>query len=361
MDGLPIRGMSLAIVVEQLLSGWQHLDEDDDIHLVMGAEVALEVPSMVAIHRVPLGRNQVFGRLRTQTFWLPQLCRRLGADILLGVLPTTAVSPVPCPRAVLAHDLRHEVRPDQFSPAALQLRRIGYGVGFRQADAVICVSERTRNDLLRARPWLTERVVRVALHGADHVLAWGPRPTSGPDDYAIAFGQYGNKNVQLVIDAWSVLKHREMSFPLVIVGLGHDDRRSVLERVRQLGLEDIVTASPWLPAVTFRSVFMSARVVVFPSDFEGFGLPVIEAMRAGIPVVISRDPALLEVAGGHATIVEGSGPEALATAVTTASTLSPEEVDAARRHASTFTWERAARAVRNALGEAIERSNDPAG
>jgi len=182
-----------------------------------------------------------------------------------------------------------------------------------------------------------------------------------PDDHAVAFGHYANKNVQLVVEAWSVLKNRGMDFPLVIVGLGDDNRRSVLERIRNLGLENSVTASPWLPPQAFRRSLVSARVVVFPSDFEGFGLPVIESMLVGVPVVISRDPALLEVAGGFATIAEGAGPDALATAVSKAVSLSPEALDAAKCHAASFTWKRSAQAVRNALHEVTERSNDALG
>jgi glycosyltransferase involved in cell wall biosynthesis len=353
IDGLPIRSTSLAIVVEQLLAGWQRLDEDDDIHLVVGADAALTVPATTTIHRLTFGRRHAIGRLRAQNVRLPRLCRSLRADVVLAPLPTTAISPLPCPRAIIAHDLRHELRPDQFPPMARQLRRVSYGIGFRQADAVICVSERTRGDLLRSRPWLGQRVVRVALHGADHVLSWGAPPPHDPHGYAIAFGQYENKNVELVIDAWAVLKHRGSSMPLLLVGLPDRARPAAKDQVRTLGLEDRLTILPWLPSEAFRLHFLSARLVVFPSDFEGFGLPAIEAMRLGIPVVITPDPALLEITGGHGTIVNGRGPAALAAAVVAADELGPEALDAARVHAAAFTWERSARAVRGALAEVV--------
>lgn len=354
VDGLPIRSSSLAIVVEQLLAGWQRLNHDDAIHLVVGPDADLAVPQKVTVHRLAFAQRSTLSRLLAQNIELPKLCRTLEADILLAALPTTAVCPLPCPRAVIVHDLRHELRPAQFSAKARMLRRIGYGVGLRQAEAVICVSERTRNDLLRSRPWMRGRVVRVALHGSDHVLSWR-RQAGNRQPFALAFGQYENKNVDLVVDAWSILKHRDVDLPLVLVGLPVASRRCVEERVAELELKGSVTTLPWLTTAEFHELFLSARMVVLPSDLEGFGLPAIEAMRLGIPVVVSADPALLEVTGGHATVVDGQGPAALADAVMAASSASRERVEAARAHAETFTWERSARTVRLALLEIVDR------
>jgi glycosyltransferase involved in cell wall biosynthesis len=96
-------------------------------------------------------------------------------------------------------------------------------------------------------------------------------------------------------------------------------------------------------------VFAGASGVLFPSDFEGFGLPAIEALRLGIPLVISADPALLEVTAGHAVVTEDESPEGLAAAIERAQALSPDQLAAGAEHARAFTWERMARDVRAAL------------
>lgn len=233
---------------------------------------------------------------------------------------------------------------------------MSYAVGYRQADGIACISERTRSDLIASRPWLRNHLVRVALLGADHVKAWDPMGSS--DEYAIAFGQWGNKNVDLVVDAWSHLHRLGDALPLVLVGLSEASRVHVQAKVDGLGLGQVVTILPWLPTDTFHQRFASARLVVFPSDFEGFGLPAVEAMRLGIPVVISDDPALVEVTDGHATVMNGTGPDALARAVNAARASSTEDLAKAQSHAEAFTWRRTAAQVREVLELSLVQRED---
>ncbi|HEY1117316.1 MAG TPA: glycosyltransferase, partial [Acidimicrobiales bacterium] len=189
IDGLPINAASLGIFVESALRGWDELGLDDELHLVTSPDAGIEVPGSVHRHDVDLGARPGLGRIVAQQRVVPLLARQLGADAVLGVLPTTTMAPLPCPRVVIVHDWRHELRPDQFSRAARLLRR-SYSVGLRQADDVVAVSERTRQDLLAARSWLRPERVHTVLEGADHVLRWPPAAEGGPD-YAVAFGQYG--------------------------------------------------------------------------------------------------------------------------------------------------------------------------
>lgn len=357
VDGLAIRGEnSLSIVSEHLLSGWQRIGAEDEVHLVVRADAGIAVPESVAVHVVDAGGGGAAGRgagrrVATQSVLLPRLCRALDADVVLAMLPATALTPLPCPRAVIAWDFRYRVLPRQFGPTSLLVRRVSHGIGYRQADAVACISERTKADLLRFHPGVARRPVRVAHLGADHVDAWPVRtPREG---YAIAFGHFANKNVHLVLGAWSALCVREAApLPLRLVGVPARQQAALEARVAQLGLADVVSVRPWLTAQQFREEFASSSLVVFPSDFEGFGLPALEAMRLGIPVVITPEPALLEVTAGHATVVDGTGPAALAGAVERALRVPAESLRAARRHADGFTWANFASGVRSLLAEA---------
>ncbi|HEY1832751.1 MAG TPA: glycosyltransferase family 1 protein [Acidimicrobiales bacterium] len=348
IDALPMRGDSLSVVVEHMLEGWVQINPDDDLHIVVGPDPQCEIPPSVTVHPVPFGRIGFASRVRAQTVLIPRLCRDLQADVMLGVLPATSIAKLPCPRAIIVYDLLYKLHPEQFSRQALLLRRLSYAIGFAQADAMVCISERTRRDLLELMPKLRRRPVEVALLGADHVDSWPATPVETP--YAVAFGRYLHKNVALLLDAWAILHQRgSRLLPLALLGVSGSQRTAVDELIAQRGLTDVVRVSPWLPIEEFRGVFASSSLVVFPSEFEGFGLPAAEAMRRGIPVVVSSDPALLEITAGHATVMEQNTPEALVEAVEAAMARSAASLEAARVHADRFTWKNFANVTRRQL------------
>lgn len=344
IDGLAITGDSLAIVAEHLVAGWDKLPDGDELHIVVGPGNEAPFPPDVIVHEVPFGKRAQLSRIRAQNRDLPRIAREIKADVVLGLLPTTTNARLPCPRVIIAYDLRHELRPQQFSRTNRLQRKISYTLGWRQSDGIAVISERTKADLLKARPWLAKRPLRVSLLGADHADAW-PRDTSAAP-YALAFGQYFNKNVDLVIDAWALLRDRGPVMPLTVVGLGQAARTAAQAKVEELGLTDLVRVLPWLSIEEFRGTFASASLVVFPSDFEGFGLPAAEAMRLGVPVVITPEPALLEITDGHATVMDGWDAVALADAVEASRSVTADQIEAARVFADRYTWEGAAAVVR---------------
>jgi glycosyltransferase involved in cell wall biosynthesis len=353
IDGLAVRGEnSLSIVCDHLLSGWSGLQEGDELHFVTRDPSAMTFPERVHLHVVRAGRWGLLSRLWAQSFTLPRICRKVAPDVLLGMIPSTAVTPLPCPRAVVAWDFRCRALPEQFRPKARWFRRLSYAIGFRQADGVVCISERTRRDLVAFHPRTKQIPVTVAHLGADHVTGW-PRHRTG-EHYAIAFAHFANKNVDLVLRAWAMLKaHGSSVPPLKLVGVPGGERDRVAARVAEFGLDDTVSINPWLDNADFQRQFASSSLVVFPSEYEGFGLPALEAMRLGIAVVVTPDPALLEVTAGHATVVDGSGPTALDRAITTALALSSEALEDSRRHAEGFTWAGFAAGVRATLVDVV--------
>jgi glycosyltransferase involved in cell wall biosynthesis len=348
VNALPVRGTSLGVVTENLLGAW---DGSDDVHVVLRPGVELALPERMTVH--PVGGQRLLAMERA----VPELCRQLGADAMLGVTPATTVGPLPCPRVIISLDVRHEMRPHQFGYRTRVLRGVSYGLGYRRADAIVTISHRTREDLLRVHPWLRRQTITVGQLGADHVLAW-PRPEPHPGDtpYALAFGQWGNKNITLVLDAWALLRGAGDEVPpLVVVGVPADARAAVQADATARGLSGLVTVKPWLDDDEFRRQFTGASLVVFPSDYEGFGLPALEAMRLGIPVVVTPDPALFEVTGGLATVMEGWDAAALARAVPTARAQSKEALRHGIDHASAFTWARTASQARATLAGAMAK------
>ncbi len=351
IDAIPVRFGGFAVALEGLLEGWREVPEADELHLVIAEDVALEIPDNVHVHRVRIGRPAPLQQVLVQARAIRRICRSVGADVLLGILPTTAVIDVGCPKVITVYDLRHELLPQQFSAARRAMRKVSYGIGYRQADAIICISERTRKDLLRLHGSLAAKPVPVVLWGAEHVDSW-PR-SNGHEPYALAFGHFVNKAVDRVIEAWQLLAQRGEARPLVFVGLSSGSREAVLAKIEAAGLSDVVKPLPWLDDDEFHDRFSSAGLIVFPSDFEGFGLPAVEALRLGIPLVISPDEALLEVTGGHAQVMQGWGVDALAEAVSGAWKRSDDELARARAWVESFTWTKMAAETRAVLAQTV--------
>jgi glycosyltransferase involved in cell wall biosynthesis len=357
VDAIPVVPFGgYAVTFANLLKGWERLETDDEIHVLLAWDAQHDLPSSIKVHRFQVGTPEVVRRVLVQSRAARRICRAVDADALLAAVPTTAVTRIGCPKVITVHDMRHERFPEQFSRGRRLLRKLSYGVGYRQAAGVICISERTRRDLLHSRPWLATRSVFTVPWAADHVDAW-PRQQSPPggDPYALAFGHFPNKAVERVIDAWRILRERGEARALVLVGLRSEDRPKILERIHAAGLDALITPLPWLDDRQFQARFASAGLIVFPSDFEGFGLPAVEAMRLGIPLVISADEALLEVTGGNATVVRDTEPALLADAVSAAWATPAEELNRARAYVEQSTWENAARETRAVLGQVVER------
>jgi glycosyltransferase involved in cell wall biosynthesis len=354
IDAIPITGASTAIVTEHLLRAWADLGTDDEIHVVTRPHPCFDIPPSVHVHRIAGERFGLAHRLWTQTVTIPRLSRQLQADIVLGLIASTTIAPLPCPRGIVVHDMRHELRPEQFLRRTIFFREISYRLGYRQSTAIACISERTRRDLLATHPELEQTLVGVMPLGSDHTARWPERRLGPP--YAIAFGQYANKNIELVLKAWAKLVGRDEALPLRIVGVPEDARGRTAESIARLGLGDLVTILPWMPDSDHHAAFTSASLIVFPSDFEGFGLPAVEAMALGIPLVVSEDAALREVTGGYAVTMTEPYADELADAVVQARAQTPAELRAARDYAAGFTWSRSAAAMRDLLAQAIAGS-----
>lgn len=359
VDAMSARFGGLATYVEGLAGAWRSVAPDDELHVVLaeGSKVTVESNAAVVVHRIRLRPPLPVPVPLVQSSVIPRLVRELSADVLLCVIPMIPIRRVPVPLSVIVHDLRHELLPWQFPLRRRVLRRVAYTAGYARAASLICVSERTKSDLLRLHPGLAGSPVAVVPHGADHVERWPRAPRSG---HALAFGHTGNKRADLVVETWRELVARGLHPPqLHLVGLGDRAQRALLASADRAGLTGRVSAHPFLPAADFRRLLSGAGLVVFPSDFEGFGLPVLEAMKLGVPVVVGPDAAVAEVAAGHAHAARELEPVALAGAVARALRAGPAELEAARRHAGSYTWARTALASRNCLAEAVTRGVRP--
>lgn len=343
---------------EHLLGRWSSLHPEDELHIVVPEGSTLDTAGHQR-HELHVRRPRTVGRPLVQSFAMRRLVARLAPDAVLATVPSTTVRRLASPLAVVVHDLRHEIRPEQFSRARRLLRRISYGRAYALADGFLAVSQRSLDDLHDLHPRTADVPGTVAHLGADHVFAWPPAVDTGP---AIAFAHHTNKNPELILDAWAILARRGSAVPpLLMLGVGgaSRDRLSAMIDERSLGAH--VTLAPFLPDDEFQRTLASAATIVFPSDFEGFGLPIVEGMALGKPVVISPEKGMLESAGGHAVVMAGWTADALADAMTAAGQLTDEELRAAQAWGSGFTWDRTVNRTRDALQQIARQTDHVAG
>lgn len=267
-------------------------------------------------------------------------------------LPTPRIE---LPYVLLLHDLRVlELEHTPFSRRLLGKSLVGKAV--HRAARVVTVSEDVRAKLVE---WfrLPRSKVVVAPNGCDHFEPL-PRATADPSDAAgpppILFVGHlePRKNLALVLRALSV----DPELPsLVLAGAAKGDEEARLRRLAsELGVDGRVRFRGSFDDAELPELYARAGCVVLPSRLEGFGLPVAEAQRAGVPVAIARAGALPEVAGPDAPSFDPDDPAECADALRRALGLAPELLAAARERASARTWDAAAERVLTAWRAAAE-------
>lgn len=330
--------------VDNLLPAWATVAPDDDVHVMVQSTSSISLPAPLVRHDIDIRGPQVVARPLAQARHVTRLVEELRPDVVLATLPSTTVRRLDVPLGVVVYDLRHELRPEQFGLPRRLLRRLSYGRGYATADGFVSISARTLADLHRLHPSTAARPAVVAHLGADHVSGW---PRSEPSGRVVTFAHHTNKNLDLVLDGWQRLGADAPD--LLVLGVSGERRDVVSEAVARRSLDRSVELAPFLPEADFRRTLAGAAMVLFPSDFEGFGLPVVEGMLLEIPVVIGPEPATREVAGGHAFEMATWDRDELARAVRDGLAATPDRLAAAREHAAAFTWADTVKQTRSLL------------
>ncbi|MDT4950273.1 MAG: hypothetical protein QOJ37_2868 [Pseudonocardiales bacterium] len=350
VDAVGCGNGGISTYVVNLLRHWHVEFPDDELRVLLGDQDMQVARPGVTVSRVSVPRPDLLWRPVVETRAVRRIARTWRPDAIIAARPSTTLLGVDVPLVVVVHDLRHELRPEQFPASRRAIRTLSYRRAYAVARGYVCISQRTLTDFHNLHPRLRSRPAVVVHHGADHVADW---PRTSVEPYVIAFGHHSNKNVQMVLEAWRDLIAAGVvtaSTPrLNIVGLTEQSRTELDGLVGDLGIRAHVVLSPYLADDDFHALMVGCAVVLFPSDFEGFGLPVVEGMQLGKPVVVGPDEAIREVAQGHATMMAGFTAPALADAIRAALSESPEAIAAARDYAASFTWARAARQTREFL------------
>ena len=293
-------------------------------------------------------RHEVLNKL----VWMPPVEAALGAAAILYPYwpsPPRRRAGAP-PAAVFVHDLAFRLHPE--GVPWQQRLYMGWMLprALRSAGAVLVPSQATRRDLLDAYPWVPSERVHAVPEGAGHLLGEPARLPLGlaPRGFLLSVGTVEpRKNAVRLVQAYARLRQRMPDAPeLVLVGgepYWADARALALLRetpgVRHLGHVD---------DATLLGLYRGALALAFPSLYEGFGLPLVEAMREGLPALVGNRGALPELAGGAALEVDPESVDDLADGLRRLvedGALRRRLGATGRRRAAAFTWEAAAARV----------------
>jgi len=249
------------------------------------------------------------------------------------------------PTVVTVHDIGFVHDPESVSPAIRRMAHLLPAV-LRRASIVIAVSNFTREEVAAWLPDVADRIVVIPNGSHQRSIAPSdPGLAPGPP-YALMLGTLEpRKNVALALDAMRILRARGVELRLVLAGSASPrfDLEDNLRR-RGLGAPEIVNTG-YIDDARMAALMAGARLLAFPSLYEGFGMPIIEAMESGVPVVGVKAGATPEIAGDAAMLVERGDAEGFADAmerVATDDELRARLIAAGRVRASGFSWDRAA-------------------
>ena len=303
-------------------------------------------PGLVAdgIEEIVLPARSQIARM---AYRLPKALRRLGPALahFNYVVPPAYRGPA----VVTVHDLSFEPHPSLMSTRDRFLFRTLVPRSARRADRVLTVSEHTKRDLVEHYA-ITENKIVVTPNGVDPIFQPnGGAPERSP--YALFVGGIQPRKDPLsAIEALGLLNG---DLELVLVGAEKRGGDEVRSAIRRLGLEQRVELTGHLERAELAALYRGAACLVFPSHYEGFGLPVLEAMASGTPVVATATGAVPEVAGDAAVLVEPGDHAALAAGIERALADRDRLVAAGLERARQFSWAETARLTLAAYRELL--------
>jgi glycosyltransferase involved in cell wall biosynthesis len=318
---------------------------------------------------VPVRARSRVQWVRGEQLLLPGLARRAGVDVLHSLASTAPVRGR-YRRVVTIHDLMYRVVPDaHFGIRGLGMRML-VPAAARSSHRVIVLSQSGRADVRRYLHVPEERIDVVA-HGC------GTSPAGAPEPAAALRERHGLDGRRIVLSVSAKRPHKnllrlfealasiapEQRPALVVPGYPTPYEATLRARAGQLGIAGDLRMLDWVSGAELEGLYALADAFVFPSLYEGFGLPVLEAMRRGVPVACSDRSSLPEVAGDAALLFDPDDAASIATAMRRLlddAALAERLRAAGRAQARRFSWEASARATAASYDRAMARRGSAA-
>ncbi|MBK3446134.1 glycosyltransferase family 4 protein [Pseudomonas lactis] len=260
------------------------------------------------------------------------------------------------PAVATIHDLSFISHP-QYHPA----KRVAWLTSelpktLARADMLITDSEQVRRELIELFAVDEKKVRAIHLGAASRYTQKTAEQTKTTlDRYTLNHGQYllfvgtlePRKGVDTLVESWANLPaHLKREFPLVLAGAPGWDNKNLHSRIEQLKQSDGLKHLSFVPGSDLPELYAGATTLAYPSHYEGFGLPVLEAMSCGVPVICTADTSMSEITGEHALHIQAGNTEQLTEQmrlILEDTSLRMSLSSAALTRAKNFSWEKCAR------------------
>jgi glycosyltransferase involved in cell wall biosynthesis len=304
------------IYLRSLVAALGDVPADHEFVVFLANEAASTFPPQARARIVAAGIDAVHRprRLLFEQFRLPGLCRRHGIDVLLNPGFTGPFAPGR-PMATVIFDLQFRDHPEYFSRADRLGWRLFVGQAIRRSERLIAISEWTRKRLLAHYPAAVGRVDVIPIGIEERVASARWSPASDKRYLLTISTLHPHKNLDTLLRAFSIFAPSQPDVRLVIAGLKGNAADDLLRLRSDLDLERQVEFTYWIPREQLLNLLQHCWAFVFPSRYEGFGMPVAEALSLGIPTVCSDIAVLDEVAGEAALRFRRDSPAELAEAL----------------------------------------------
>lgn len=259
---------------------------------------------------------------------------------------------------VTIHDLAFKFFPDYFTRKDLFKLNLLADHAVREADKIIAISEATKRDILKLYPGVKEGKISVVHHGFDAGLF--QRDISKEEQqevlarYKIRDTRYilyvgaiqPRKNLAVLIEAFEKIKKEHPEMKLVIAGARAWHWEETAKRIASSPFAEDIVETGKIPFAHQPALYRNAAAFVFPSLYEGFGIPVLEAFASSVPVILADNSSLPEVGGEAALYFEAGDSDALAAQlerILEDGELRSRMVEKGRERLKEFSWEKCAR------------------
>lgn len=269
---------------------------------------------------------------------------------------------------ITVHDMVYKAFPETVRSRTKYMLNVGLKKSLKRADIIVTDSEFSKSEILKYFPQ-HEKKIRVVPCGVDLEKF---KPCETPEripevkkslgiegDYFLYLGTIEpRKNLERLITAYNIFNKRVPDAPKLILAGGkgwlYD---SIFRKVKELNLTEKVIFTKYVPSADMNPLMCGALAFVFPSIYEGFGMPPLEAMACGVPVLASNAASLPEVTGDCAVICDAYSEESIADGLNLLYSSSELRADLSRRgleRAKSFTWEHSAELLHNIYEELIK-------